>query len=234
MRMLTLLLLLLALSILALFLKPLFDPGTVQGPRPESFSSERVQAVSARATVPASGPREPVESPPMEAPADAVPTGPLCDRKFDAGSARPLAIPAGRVIREGADPGNQPWTWINVWAVWCKPCKEEMPLLSSWARGVGKKGGALKVVFLSVDDDERQLSRFMGSRGTRLGGEFLWVQEEAPRKVFYQSLGLDDTPTLPVHVLLDPRGRLRCVRVGSVTSADLHEAAERFGFQKGI
>jgi len=106
-----------------------------------------------------------------------------------------------------------------------------MPLLSSWARGIREKGGALKVVFLSVDDDERQLSRFMGSRGKGLTGEFFWVPEEAPRKVFYEALGIHDTPTLPVHALLDPSGRLRCVRVGSVTAADLGKAVRRFGFQ---
>ena len=26
------------------------------------------------------------------------------------------------------------WTWINFWAAWCVPCKEEMPRLMGWEK----------------------------------------------------------------------------------------------------
>lgn len=229
MRFLTVLLLILALSILALFLKPILQPETVRGPKPEGFSTSRVQAVTSKGSIPAPSKDESPEKK-ADPVGDPVPSGPLCDREFDASSATVLPIPGGRTIRTGPATPGTPWTWVNVWAVWCKPCKAEMPLLSSWANTVRGRGGALRVMFLSVDDDERQLSRFMKARGAGLVGEFLWVEEETARTRFYRALNTGDSPTLPVHALLDPEGRLRCVRVGSVEGRDLEEAARRFRF----
>jgi len=245
-RFLTALLVIAALGILALFLKPLLQPQTVRGPKPEGFSPVRVQTVTsgvtaARATdARASTQDSMVKSasrPTVKTPSSDIgyvqaekPDGPLCDREFDEKTAGRISLPSSDSIRAGPPVDANAWTWVNVWAVWCKPCKEEMPLLSSWAASVRKRGGALKVLFLSVDDDERQLSRFMKSAGKAIDGDFRWVRDEAARVGFYRALGTVDSPTLPIHALFDPKGRLRCVRIGSVDSASLSRFLGKYRF----
>lgn len=236
------LLVLAALGALAFFAWPLLKPEAVQGARPQTFSSERSQGISSG---PAAAPATPAatasSSPTIEetkaaaAAAAASPeaaAGPLCDSRFDAASARGLALPTGRWIKRFAPTGKataSAWTWISLWAAWCKPCKEEMPILSAWATRLRGQGKGMKVLFLSVDDDERQLNRFMSAQGAALAGDFLWVEDEAARTRFYQSIGVSNPPTLPVQVLLDPSGKVRCVRVGSIGSRELDQAVREFG-----
>ena len=154
--------------------------------------------------------------------------GPLCDQKYDAATGRTLGLPLGEVVRKGAGKAGA-WTWISIWAAWCKPCKIEMPILSAWAAKLRATGPGVRVVFLSVDDDERQLKRFLGAEGAGLDGEVLWVKEEAVRTAFYGAIKVDNPPTLPVQVLVDPQGKLRCVRVGSISDKELGDAAKTFG-----
>jgi len=213
-RILTAVLLVAGLGVLALLLKTLIVPDNTQGPGPEGFSSQRVQAVISENTQPAPERASRDTRPKSVAPLKA--DGPLCDRVFDAGSAKLLSLPDGRAVRNGPETGERPWTWINVWAVWCKPCKEEMPMLSDWAGDVRVRGGALRLIFLSVDDDKRQLDRFIGTAGKGLDGDFVWVEDVHARARFYKDLGFKDDPTLPVHAILDPSGRMRCVHVGTV------------------
>jgi hypothetical protein len=103
-----------------------------------------------------------------------------------------------------------------------------MPLLAAWARDLRARGAALRVVFLSLDDDERQLQRYMRGEGAGIEGDFLWAEEAEVRTRFLAAAGLGDSPTLPVQVLIDPAGKLRCVRVGSITRKELDEATRLF------
>jgi len=106
-----------------------------------------------------------------------------------------------------------------------------MPEIDAFAQRVRSGGGALRVVFLSLDDDERQLRRYLESEdGRRLQGEVLWVKDEAQRASFFSALGVSNPPTLPVQVLLDPKGRMRCLRVGRITPRELDQARTTFGF----
>jgi thiol-disulfide isomerase/thioredoxin len=215
-----------ALALLGLFLWPVLNPEKVPNERPQTYSSSRSQAVAGDGTQPAPAPAPAAEAHPVS---DA-PAGPLCDQKFDAATARTLNLPAGTVVRKG--PGNPgSWTWISVWAAWCKPCKVEMPILSAWGEKLRAAGPGVRVVFLSVDDDERQLKRFLAAEGAGLVGEVLWLQEESSRTAFYNAIKVENPPTLPVQALVDPQGKLRCVRVGSISDKELAEAAKEFGIR---
>ncbi len=232
MRFLTALMLLVALGVIAVVAWPLLHREDTPGSRTTPLPVERVQVVSGDAATLASAPDKPVAPSPPQEPA-AVPdaqAGPLCDRAPDGSSAEVLSLPPGPTLRPGPRLASPAWTWVNLWAAWCKPCKEEMPLLSAWAARERDRGAPLRVLFLSVDDDERQLDRFMNDQGRALPDEFRWVRDESTRSRFYRALGIADPPTLPVQVLLDPGGRLRCLRVGSITARDLDEAAHRFGW----
>ncbi|HOU53370.1 MAG TPA: thioredoxin family protein [Myxococcota bacterium] len=182
------------------------------------------------------GPRPEARPGPEPAPAPGDPGAPpelatLCDRQPSEKEARVLDLPPGDRVRKGPGTPGKDWTWVNLWAAWCKPCKAEMPEIDAFVRRVRAEGGSLRVLFLSLDDDERQLRKYLESEdGRNLAGEVLWVKEESVRGPFYAALGVQNPPTLPVQVLLDPKGRMRCLRVGSITPAELDRARSSFGF----
>ena len=230
MKVVAFLLFLAALALVGVFVWPLLQPEVTMGPQPAGFSQERSQAVAgldAGTTPPATDAGSPAPSPSPRP--DAV-DGPLCDQLFDASAGRVIGAPQGQPVRKGLVGPPNAWTWVSLWAAWCKPCKEEMPLLSSWAADVRKRGGALRVLFLSIDDDERQLNRYIEGDGAGLVGEFVWLKDEAARARYYSALGISNPPTLPVQAILDPSGLLRCVRVGSISRHELDEAAKLFGW----
>jgi thiol-disulfide isomerase/thioredoxin len=154
--------------------------------------------------------------------------GPLCDRLLEPGQGPRVALPRGQTLRGAAPEGPRGWRWVNLWAAWCKPCIEEMPVLQAWAHELGRR--APHITYLSIDDDERQLRRFLAGAGRELDGHVTWVEEEAARAAFFEALELPNPPTLPAQVILDPAGRVRCVRVGSISRRELDKASRDFAW----
>ena len=190
-----------------------------KGPPPETFSATRSQTVTRSATPPKEVRKE---MPDAAAHPTVVDSGPLCDTLYEATAARVVELPSGQLLRKGTAGDKGGWEWVNLWASWCVPCREEMPLLEAWA-----KERSVRLVLLSIDDDKRQLDRFMAKDGTKLTSEVRWIPEGAPRMALFKALGIDN-PALPVQALTDPQGRLRCVREGSIARGDLDEAARVF------
>src|SRR5215470_14888475 len=52
---------------------------------------------------------------------------------------------------------------LNIWATWCAPCVQEMPSLERLHRALGGEG--LVVLSVSVDEDEKDLRRFVTEHG---------------------------------------------------------------------
>lgn len=158
--------------------------------------------------------------------------GPLCDKVFDERQARLVGLPNNVLLRQDQDINTkEKWLYVNIWATWCKPCKGEMPIISEWASDVRKKGGNLRIMFLSVDEDERLLQRYMAQEAKSLEGIFRWVNDETSLTRFYKDIDVPNPPTLPVQILIDPQSRLRCVRVGSIGRKELDQIANLFIFR---
>lgn len=51
---------------------------------------------------------------------------------------------------------------VDIWASWCAPCKEEMPLLDELATRLKKSG--IEVIAVSVDEDKDSAQEFLSSR----------------------------------------------------------------------
>lgn len=118
------------------------------------------------------------------------------------------------------------YTWVNFWAAWCVPCREEIPRLMSWEKTLSGQGKSFRVVFVSLDDDERQLEKFLREqpKGTGLRSTY-WLVEGKQREDWLAAAGLDPDPELPVHLLLDEKGRIRCRVQGAVEDADFPDLA---------
>lgn len=57
---------------------------------------------------------------------------------------------------------NQRGLVVDIWASWCEPCKEELPLLDDLATRLAKTG--LTVVAVSIDEDRNSALEFLRSR----------------------------------------------------------------------
>ncbi len=111
------------------------------------------------------------------------------------------------------------WVWLNLWAAWCGPCKEEMPRLRAWQRALERQGVRLTLAFVSVDDDEREMHRFLSSQPEGGVRSTYWLPEDK-REKWLAPLGLGATPRLPAHALVSPKGEVACVIDGALEDAD--------------
>ncbi len=154
------------------------------------------------------------------------------------------ARPAPRgAIKTEAAPGAQPlatpppfgvgkWMWVNLWAAWCGPCKEEMPRLRAWQNKLSASGVLIDLAFVSLDDDERQLQRFLEAQPPTGVRASYWLPDGSQRTSWLAALGVKDSPELPVHALVAPSGQITCVIHGAVEERDYATIAAFVGARK--
>jgi thiol-disulfide isomerase/thioredoxin len=139
---------------------------------------------------------------------------------------KPLArksAQGARTLPAAISPGH--WTWINLWAAWCAPCKEELPRLVRFAGRTAQLGHPLELLLLSLDDDERQLEQFLAQQPSDATRSTYWLREGRERDDWLLATGLPRDPGLPMQVLVDPRGKVRCVVNGAIEDGDFAELA---------
>jgi thiol-disulfide isomerase/thioredoxin len=108
------------------------------------------------------------------------------DRKIDLGSLR------GKVVL------------VDIWASWCAPCLEEMPLLDDMAVRLKSKG--VEIIAISVDEDKDDARAFLSSRPTWS----LTVAHDPKGKV----PEVLNPPKMPSSYIVDTEGILRYVNEG--------------------
>jgi thiol-disulfide isomerase/thioredoxin len=142
----------------------------------------------------------------------------FCDKHWPGEGAGVKPFGDGPKVRGAkAAPAAGSWRWVNFWATWCAPCLEEMPLLGRWRDTLVKEGDAFELELWSVDEDEAKLRERMNAG---MPGRVVWAESPQSLADFLGTLGLNPDSMLPVQMLVDPAGNLRCVRVGSVSDRD--------------
>jgi thiol-disulfide isomerase/thioredoxin len=130
----------------------------------------------------------------------------------DVGAPGASRLPKLELGRKGS------WTWVNFWAAWCAPCKEELPMLLAWQK---RFAGRLDFAFVSVDDDSRQLEAFIAAQPETGLRQSYWLEEGPARTAWLDALGMETEPELPYQLLIDQKGQLRCRVQGAVDERDL-------------
>lgn len=146
----------------------------------------------------------------------------LCDARPNSPFPRKRTSGLGTFAQpfEGGVPASNGLTWVSLWAAWCEPCKKEIPLLLETEERLRKGGLDFRVEFISIDDDERQLSQFLASAPPGLKKTF-WLKEGRERENWLAEAGLPADPRLPVQLLVNQEGKIFCRIDGSIDEADL-------------
>ena len=161
------------------------------------------------------------------------------ERKLCAGQTAQRPAPKGTLKTAIAPGANVPaaniafgvgkWIWINLWAAWCVPCKEEMPRLLGWQSKLSAAGVMVELAFVSIDDDERQLARFLEAQPASGVRASYWLPEGPARGQWLGAIGVKESAQLPVHALVAPSGQIACVIEGAVEDGDYPSLATFLG-----
>jgi len=155
------------------------------------------------------------------APAAENARGELCDPR-PAGSA-PLRLTLPALAGDAAMDVTGP-AWINVWATWCPPCVEELPLVRKLAAELARATPSVRLALVSVDDSDDAVRAFAEKHPEVRGS--LRVRDLGALDAWLPSVGLDRSATLPLHLFVDAKGELVCTRTGAIGPDDLPRIEE--------
>ncbi len=103
------------------------------------------------------------------------------------------------------------WLVINYWAVWCKPCREEIPELNSIAN-------LPQVTMLGVNYDNTQ-GDVLITQVEELDVRFTTLLADPSMR-----LGYSRPIVLPTTIIISPEGTLHKTLIGPQTEATITEA----------
>ncbi|RJO69597.1 MAG: TlpA family protein disulfide reductase [Myxococcales bacterium] len=112
------------------------------------------------------------------------------------------------------------FVWLNFWATWCKPCVKEMPLLARWQTLLTGEGVPFEVLYLSVDEAPAELSAWLKAHPEIPAGQAARLSKVDDLTTWLAPFSLGEA-SVPIHALIGPDGRVRCVRAGSLVEGDL-------------
>ena len=147
----------------------------------------------------------------------------FCDKFYRAGAGPVFELPPALNLKTGKEaryPAIKSWTWLNVWATFCVPCRREMSALLTWKEQLARAGAPLELWFLSVDE-EAELVRSYWKKNPELGALPSYLAGDRDKlAAAIKPLGLTSLESIPLHVLIAPDGKVRCVRAGALNDDD--------------
>jgi thiol-disulfide isomerase/thioredoxin len=91
---------------------------------------------------------------------------------------------------------------LDLWASWCAPCREELPLLDDLAHRL--RGEGVEIIAVSVDEDRAAADELVSLRPR---WHLTMVHDPSVAELL-------NPPTMPSSYLIDARGRLHQVNAG--------------------
>lgn len=100
---------------------------------------------------------------------------------------------------------------LNIWATWCAPCRDEIPVLEALHRDHVDDG--LEILGVSVDarGEERRIGDFAAGIGMTYP---IWHDPDERVSTIYRAIGVPST------YLIDRDGILRWQRIGPIAERD--------------
>jgi len=93
---------------------------------------------------------------------------------------------------------------VDVWASWCGPCKEELPMLDEMSSHLASKG--IQIVAISIDESRADAEAFLKSRP-----KWSITLANDPEG---KTLGVLQPPKMPSSFIVDRDGTIREVNAG--------------------
>ncbi|MEY3618897.1 MAG: cytochrome c biosis protein [Actinomycetota bacterium] len=102
-------------------------------------------------------------------------------------------------------------TLVSLWAVWCQPCKKELPVLDD----IASEHPDLAVIALNIGDDPDAVRRFVDDLSVNSS---VMIDRDG------DVLSALDAPTVPVTVILDGDGDIVWKHIGAVDADTVRSA----------
>jgi thiol-disulfide isomerase/thioredoxin len=93
---------------------------------------------------------------------------------------------------------------LDIWASWCGPCKEEMPLLDDMAGRLKDKG--IEFIAVSIDEEKAMAEAFLAARP-----QWTLMVAHDPQGKLPELL---QPPKMPTSYLIDAQGIVRYINAG--------------------
>lgn len=111
-------------------------------------------------------------------------------------------------------------TFVNIWASWCTPCRQELPLIADTAANWADTGTDARVVTIATKDGSVPARGMLRRSGATNLPTLLDPQGD--RAVSWGATGVPET------FVVDSRGIVRARHVGPVTRRWLEQQAARW------
>ena len=100
---------------------------------------------------------------------------------------------------------------LNIWATWCKPCRQEIPALETLHQRHREAGLVVAGVSIDVDEDRKKVAEFAAALGASYT---MWYDPDDRVSTTFLALGV------PASYLIGRDGTLRWRHVGPITADD--------------
>ena len=100
---------------------------------------------------------------------------------------------------------------LNIWATWCKPCRQEIPALETLHQRHREAGLVVAGVSIDVDEDRKKVAEFAGALGASYA---MWYDPDDRVSTTFLAIGV------PASYLIGRDGTLRWRHVGPITAED--------------
>jgi thiol-disulfide isomerase/thioredoxin len=109
---------------------------------------------------------------------------------------------------------------VNLWATWCPPCRQEMPILNAFYEQYEDQG----FVLISIDQEETRevVQPFVEEFGLSFP---VWLDED------YLAQQAFKTVNLPSSYVIDRAGRVRLMWIGAISQEKLEQYVPKLIFE---